>query len=566
MRRSVEYHGLRTNHRLSWLLAPIFTIGCAHSSSELQDRLVGRVVTSEGDVVRSSSPPTVKPSERTAKDARVRLVASSQPGQETESRTQNDRSGLLPSAIEGSPSRPVPDQPTPPATSLPSDSDQATLDAIAASGQPLTLSESIDLAFRTQPRLRAQIESISQARGQQQIAFSLFLPTVAARYDVGAFNLGVGGQPIPLAKGLPGFNFLPGIGAIPFGLNLGTSFELAELKVQWLLLDFGRRLGLSEQARLASDIAWLQTERAHQTVANEVAVAYYNVLRSQALRRTAQDALRRAEEELVDARKREREGVIEREIVLRSEVQTAEYRQALHAATEAEFVALAGLNLAIGLKCNVPLRLVDPTEIPPLAPGLADCLQTAIRQRREFYVVQRTVDVAAQAGRIARAQFAPKVVADGTILDFQQQQFNGHADLRLGFIRLEWALFEGGRRIAAARVADSQVRQAMAQAESIVDNISFQVNEAYRNAVTARAGIEDARPAVDQATENYRLVRLRLREGAAIPSEIADAQASLTRAQQNDLNARYGYLIAMDRLAYAMGVGPTAMPPAPGRH
>jgi outer membrane protein TolC len=97
----------------------------------------------------------------------------------------------------------------------------------------------------------------------------------------------------------------------------------------------------------------------------------------------------------------------------------------------------------------------------------------------------------------------------------------------------------------------------MAQAESIADNIAFQVNEAYRNAVAARVGIDDARPAVEQATENYRLVRLRLREGAATPTEIADAQASLTRAQQNYLNARYNYLIAMDRLEYAMGVGQT---------
>jgi outer membrane protein TolC len=447
--------------------------------------------------------------------------------------------------------------------SLPGDSDEATLDAIAASGQPLTLPEAIDLAFRSQPRLRAQLESITQARGQQQIAFSLFLPTVAANYDAGGFSLGVGGQPIRLGKGLPGFNFLPGIGAVPVGLNLGTTFELAELKVQWLLLDFGRRLGLYEQARLSIDIAWLQTERAHQTVANEVAVAYYNVLRSQALRRTAQDAFRRAEEELADARKREREGVVEREIVLRSEVQSAEIRQELHAATEAEFVALAGLNLAIGLKCNQPVRVVDPPEIPPLTTSLADCLQTAIRQRREFYVVQRTVEIATQGGRIARAQFAPKVVADGTLFNFQQQELNGHVDFRMGFIRLEWALFEGGRRIAAARVADSQVRQAMAQAESITDNIAFQVNEAYRNTVTAWVGIDDARPAVDQASENYRLVQLRLREGAATPTEIADAQASLTRAQQNYLNARYGYLIAMDRLAYAMGAGQTPMPQSP---
>lgn len=138
--------------------------------------------------------------------------------------------------------------------------------------------------------------------------------------------------------------------------------------------------------------------------------------------------------------------------------------------------------------------------------------------------------------------------------------------MRLGFIRLEWALFDGGRKIAAARVADSHVRQAMAQAESIADQIAFQVNEAYRNAVTARASIDDARPAVDQAAENYRLARLRLREGTAIPSEIADAQATLTRAQQNHLNGRYSYLIAMDRLAYAMGIGPAPTPQVPGHH
>ena len=194
--------------------------------------------------------------------------------------------------------------------------------------------EAIKYAFRLQPRLRAQLEVIAEARGLQQIAFSTFLPLVAANYDVGGFGLGVTGNSIPLPKGPAGFNFIPGVGAVPFGLNIGTSFELAELKVQWLLLDFGRRLGRYEQSRLATEVAGLQTGRAYQTVANEVAVAYYNVLRSQSLRRTAQDALRRGQEELVDARKRQREGVIEREVVLRAEVQHAETLQALHTATE----------------------------------------------------------------------------------------------------------------------------------------------------------------------------------------------------------------------------------------
>jgi len=497
-------------------------------------------------------------------DAKVRPVAAAQPVQGPEVRVGGTgASAPLPAIVE--PPRAASSEPSSPAPFLPSDSDEAALDAITASGKPLTLPEAIETAFRFQPRLRAHLETISQARGLQQIAFSTFLPVVAGNFDVGGFSLGAGGIPVEVGKPLR-FNFIPSLGTVPVGLNLGTTFELAELRIQWLLLDFGRRLGLHEQARLATDIAALQTERAYQTVADEVATAYYSVLRSEALRRTAQDSLHRAEDQLSDARKLEREGVVEREIVLRSEVQRAEARQQIHAATEAEFVALAALSLAMGLKSDRPYRVVEPGEIPPLVTNLCDCLLTATRERREFNVVRRTVEIAVEGGRVARADFAPKVVADGALIDFQQQELKGHADLRLGFIRLEWTLFEGGRRIAAARIADSKVREAMAKAESIADQITFQVNEAYRNAVTACVGIADARPAVEQARENYRLVRAKAREGAATSAEITDAQASLTRAEQNYLNARYSYLIAIDHLEYAMGVGKTPMSHLPGHH
>ena len=84
--------------------------------------------------------------------------------------------------------------------------------------------------------------------------FSTFLPTVAANYDVGGFSLGVGGEPIRLGR-VPR-DSLSSLAWAPAGWpQLGTTFELAELKVQWLLLDFGRRLGRYEQARLASDVA-----------------------------------------------------------------------------------------------------------------------------------------------------------------------------------------------------------------------------------------------------------------------------------------------------------------------
>ena len=122
-------------------------------------------------------------------------------------------------------------------------------------------------------------------------------------------------------------------------------------------------------------------------------------------------------------------------------------------AEEAEAVAVAALNLAIGFNPNAPTAVVDTADVPPFGLSLADCLGQAVAGRREFQVARRSVQVAQEGRRVAHADFAPRVVAEGDLLDFQQSAPRGHADLALGFIRLEWGLFEGGKRVAELRVA-----------------------------------------------------------------------------------------------------------------
>lgn len=223
--------------------------------------------------------------------------------------------------------------------------------------QPLTLPDAIALAFRLQPRLRASLESIQQARGREDIAFAAFLPVLTSAYSVGGFDLNVGGAGIPPPNSPP-FTFLPGTGALPVGLDIRPGYELAELKLQWLVCDFGRRLGRYNQAGLAVDIAQLQTERTRQTVANDVALAYYQVLRVRSLHRIADEAVRRAGDDLEVAKKLAKGGVIEREKVLRAEVALAQARRALDVAEEAEAVAVAALNLAVGLNVSAPAAVV----------------------------------------------------------------------------------------------------------------------------------------------------------------------------------------------------------------
>jgi outer membrane protein len=423
--------------------------------------------------------------------------------------------------------------------------------------QPLHLPDAIATAFRMQPRLRVFLETVEQARGAETIAAAPFYPAALAGYSVGGFDLNAGGAGVPIGAGTPNFNFLPFAGAVPVGLDLRTGYELAELKVAWLITDFGKRLGRYRQAELAVDITQLQTDRAFQTVANEVAVAFYQVLRTRALQRIAQEAVRRADDDLEVAKKLARGGVIEREKVLRAEVQVAQTRRALDQTEAAVGVAVAALNLAIGINVTCSTEVVETSDIPPFAQSLCDCLQEAVSNRREFQVARRSVQVAQEGGRVARADFAPRILAEGSLVDFQQSAPRGHADLALGFIKLEWGLFEGGKRVGEMRIADSKVRSAVAQAESISDTIAFQVTEAYRILVAARSGIDRARPAVEQSQETYRLVGARAQRGDATPSDVIDAETALTRAQQDYLNSIHDYLIALARLEYAMGVAPT---------
>jgi outer membrane protein len=193
-------------------------------------------------------------------------------------------------------------------------------------------------------------------------------------------------------------------------------------------------------------------ERAYQTVANGVATAYYQVLRARSLYRIARESARRAVDDLDVAKKLAKGGVVEREKVLRTEVALAQAQRALDVAEEAEAVAVAALNLAIGLNVSAPTDVVDTTDAPLFILGLADCLQAAVAGRREFQVARQSVQVAQVGSRVARADFAPRIVAGVDLLDFQQNSPAIHTDLPLGFVKLEWALFEGGKRVAASGV------------------------------------------------------------------------------------------------------------------
>jgi outer membrane protein len=412
--------------------------------------------------------------------------------------------------------------------------------------QVFSLREAIDFGLENNPRLAAALAAIERARGQENVAFSPFLPEIDFLTHEGVTSPALG----PASAGATGI-------IVPTA-TATHGYAQAELQLQWTLYDFGRTGGRYHQAQARERIAELQSARARQTVGFDVASAYLLALRAGATRRIQEEAIRRAEATLRDTRSRRAAGVLEKDDVLRAQVQLAAAEEDVDLARQSELTAIAQLNNAMGRNASLPLVLVAWKFEPPLNLSLVQCLEIAATQRAEIGIAREAV-AAAQFGRESvEGEFLPKVytlasvgaVGGSSIVSGAQEGAGLHIDL---------PLYTGGRRHGELRAADAEIRQSLADARTILDEVTLQVTLAHLAATTARRRIERDFPAIVEANENLRLVRNRYRNGHATPTDIVDAEVTLTRAQQRLISANYEYLGALVGLDYALENPPASL-------
>jgi outer membrane protein TolC len=414
---------------------------------------------------------------------------------------------------------------------------------VTVTPQAFSLPEAIAFGLRNNPRLLAALAGIERARGQEQVAFAPFLPELNLITHGGVTSPALG----PAGGGATGI--------ILSTANETHSYVQAELQVQWTLCDFGRTAGRYQQAEARARIAELQSVRAEQTIAFEVAVAYLQTLRREAARRIQEEAIRRDEATLRDTRARRAAGVAERDDVLRAEVQLAAGQEDLDLAREAELEALARLNNAMGRNASLPLAVTGCDAQPPFDVTLVQSLAEAAARRPEIGIARGAVAAAQSGRRAAAAEFLPRVYALGSVGDVGGSHILPGSQEGAG-LHIDVPLFTGFKRRGELRAADAEIQQAVADARSLLDGVTLQVTTAYLAASTAHRRIARDRPAIVEATEYLRLVRNRYQNGQATPTDIVDAETALTRAQQRLTAAVYEYLAALVSLDYALGDPP----------
>lgn len=424
--------------------------------------------------------------------------------------------------------------------------------AAAAPAGLLTLRDAVARARASNHGLNAaRLEEPAQREDVRQ-ARSFFLPQVAFQQ-----NVEHGDEPgFVFARSLqqgwidPRYIVQPDRLAHPDPL---TNLQ-SRLTVRQLLYDGGSVRAAMRQARAGEQAAAAETRQAEEELTAQVVESYLQVIQLQKQMEVADKTAATLQASAKRAADLLDQGLAVQSDVLQVQVRLAEVERERIALVNATLLARA--NLARLMAADEDDPPVVSASLSPFRPlpttDLADCQRRALSGHPRLDRLARAAAAADAEIRKSKGDYLPKIgiFAD---YDFNTDAGDHHADGYVAGASLQWELLDGfGReaRVAKARIRRAQVDERTREAEGAV---RLAVRKAWLDLDTAARQVAVAQGAAAQAGESLRIVTDRYQNGLTTVDDLLGAQAALTKAESDQVQAAVQYCLQYARLGLAVG-------------
>ena len=406
----------------------------------------------------------------------------------------------------------------------------------------VTLHEAVRRALDVQP-------AMEQARGNQRnagasgrSAWGAFLPSVITSASASRSNN---------ATFVPGdTSRLPPVYSYSGGLNASI-----------VLFDGFSRFANLRVASATADAADAGFVSQRYQVTATTAQVFFTALANEELVRVAQAQVERARAELQTAVNKFQAGAATRSDTLTSTVDLGNAQLALLQAQANLATAQANLGRQVG--SDQPIRAVADSALPPVpdTTALRSAVLDSAPQLRQAQAQARAARAQVTA---ARAQYWPTISASysngysgpDSLAGFPlapwstTKPYGNNWGLRFS---VSWTLFNGFTR-EAEQVSAAVLRDvAEAHAADLRRQLNAQFTQQVAATFTAYAQIAITGANVAAAAEALRVQQERYRLGAATLLDLLTAEANLTQAAVNQVQARYNYLIARAQVEALVG-------------
>jgi len=317
----------------------------------------------------------------------------------------------------------------------------------------------------------------------------------------------------------------------------------------------GRNKSGRAAAKANTEAARQDNEAVRNALGFQVARAFHTVLKTREFIRAAEAAVNSCQTNLAIADRRLEGGTLLKTDVLDLQVRLAQAQEDLVRARNAHALALRALRNLLGIE-DIEFSVADAAPTVRV-PDTGD-----FSRRAELAAARQRARAAEEQMRGARSGYLPRLSAFGSLdYDYGWKFENGGGSYTAGGL-LQWDIWDG-------KLTRGKVREALANLESAREEerklrlaLDLEIEQARLDLKAANERLRVTEQAVAQATESANLTRARFEQGAALSTQLMDAETALVNARVRRAEAQAEQRIAVAALRKAVAL--PQLDPQPG--
>ncbi len=335
-----------------------------------------------------------------------------------------------------------------------------------------------------------------------------------------------------------------------------TASETASITIQQLIYDGGRVIAAIHSAKSADYSGRSTLLRNLQTLALNVATAYYAVLQDNATVVADAQLVKEFEVNEQSVVAQIRNGAAARSDLAGAQFQTAQARGNLVTAQGQAIGAQATFATTLGLDADVAVQPKPlQTQAPTPNPAYAASLSRALLLRPDYIAAQYTVESDKEGLRYAKLARFPILTAG--ITDEVSRNFglftNNYLNSKTIGLNLAIPIYDQGQTNYNVAVAAATLDQAVAGLNQSRLQVESDVRSALANLISARALLVQTNSELTAAKVSLDATQAQYKVGATTIINVVTAEANLSTAQSDQIHALYGVQNAQQNYLYATG-------------
>lgn len=327
----------------------------------------------------------------------------------------------------------------------------------------------------------------------------------------------------------------------------------ASIALSQTVWDFGRTLGGYEAAKANKEAYTHDMTTTKNMICTQVIEAYYGVLAAQEVLATAVETKRQMEYHLEVAKAGYEAGVRQKIDVTRAMSDLAQAELAIVSAQNGLRTARVSLLTLMGEGQLLDFRVELPFEEETLdIPSVEDAVKEALENRPELAALAARLEASKAQVSIAQSAWFPSIAVAGS-WSYQGYRFS---DMPFNWsfgVSLSWNALSGVGAYPTTRAAEASYAALMESRRGLLLSVQAEVESAmlsYRQAVES---LVPAKAVLTSAKETLELAEGRYAAGTGSIVEVTDAQAVLTQARLQLIQAEYRVRVTRAQLLRALG-------------